>query len=77
MFQQTDISRRIDVHAMRNHSWTGRCGVLAIATWDAWFWDAQGRLLTTKKEERKGRKGHFNILATAGLRTQSPGGALT
>ena len=50
---------------------TGRCGVLAIATWAAWFWAAQGRLLTKKKEERKGRKGRFNILATADLRTQS------
>ena len=50
---------------------TGRCGVLAIATWAAWFWAAQGRLLTKKKKERKGRKGRFNIFATAGLRTQS------
>ena len=39
------------------HRRTGRCGVLAIATWAAWFWAAQGRLLTKKKEERKGRKG--------------------
>ena len=39
------------------HRRTGRCGVLAIATWTAWFWAAQGRLLTKKKEERKGRKG--------------------
>ena len=38
------------------HRRTGRCGVLAIATWAAWFWAAQGRLLTKKKEERKGRK---------------------
>ena len=44
---------------------------LAIATWAAWFWAAQGRLLTKKKEERKGQKGRFNIFATAGLRTQS------
>ena len=33
---------------------TGHCGVLAIATWAAWFWAAQGRLVT--KEKRKGRK---------------------
>ena len=39
------------------HRRTGRCGVLAIATWAAWFRAAQGRLLTKKKEERKGRKG--------------------
>ena len=39
------------------HRRTGHCGVLAIATWAAWFWAAQGRLLTKKKEERKGRKG--------------------
>ena len=39
------------------HRRTGRCGVLAIGTWAAWFWAAQGRLLTKKKEERKGRKG--------------------
>ena len=38
------------------HRRTGRCGVLAIATWAAWFWAAQGRLLTKKKEERKGKK---------------------
>ena len=55
----------------RNHRRTGRCGILAIATWAAWFWAAQGRLLTKKKEERKGRKGRFNIFATAGLGTQS------
>ena len=30
--------------------------VLAIATWAAWFWAAQGPLLTKKKEERKGKK---------------------
>ena len=54
-----------------DHRRTGRCGVLAIATWAAWFWAAQGRLLTKKKEERKGQKDRFNILATAGLRTQS------
>ena len=52
------------------HRRTGRCGVLAIATWAAWFWAAQGLLLTKKKEERKGRKGRFNIFAMAGLRTQ-------
>ena len=56
------------------HRRTGHCGVLAIATWVAWFWAAQGRLLTKKKEERKGRKGRFNIFATAGLRTQSAPG---
>ena len=28
-----------------------------LLTWAAWFWAAQGRLLTKKKEERKGRKG--------------------
>ena len=40
------------------HRRTGRCGVLAIATWAAWFWAAQGRLLTKKKEEKeKGEKG--------------------
>ena len=39
------------------HRRTGRCGVLAIATWAAWFRAAQGQLLTKKKEERKGRKG--------------------
>ena len=39
------------------HRWTGRCGVLAIATWAAWFRAAQGRLLTKKKDERKGTKG--------------------
>ena len=50
---------------------TGHCGVLAIATWAAWFWAAQGRLLTKEKDERKGQKGHFNIFARAGLRTQS------
>ena len=50
---------------------TGRCGVLAIATWAAWFWAAQGRLLTKKKEERWGQKDRFNIFANAGLRTQS------
>ena len=38
------------------HRRTGRCGILAIATWAAWFWAAQGRLLTKKKEERKGKK---------------------
>ena len=38
------------------HRRTDRCGVLAIATWAAWFWAAQGRLLTKKKEERKGKK---------------------
>ena len=54
-----------------NHRRTGRYGVLAIATWAAWFWAAQGRLLTKKKEEIKGRKGRFNIFATAVLRTQS------
>ena len=54
-----------------DHRRTGHCGVLAIATWAAWFWVAQGWLLTKKKEERKGRKGRFNIFATAGLRTQS------
>ena len=32
---------------------------------------AQGRLLTKKKEERKGEEGRFNSFATAGLRTQS------
>ena len=59
------------IHLLRQHSsflylclfhiWkhrrTGRCGVLAIATWAAWFWAAQFRSLTKKKEERKGRKG--------------------
>ena len=39
------------------HRRTGRCGVLAIATWAAWFWAAQGRLLTKKKEEGNERKG--------------------
>ena len=39
------------------HRRTGRCGVLAIATWAALFRAAQGRLLTKKKEERKGKKG--------------------
>ena len=58
-------------HKTEVHRRTGRCGVLAIATWAAWFWADQGRLLTKKKEERKGRKGRFNIFATAGLRTQS------
>ena len=58
-------------HRVHQHRRTGRCGILAIATWAAWFWAAQGRLLTKKKEERKGRKGRFNIFATAGLRTQS------
>ena len=53
------------------HRRTGRCNILAIATWAAWFWAAQGWLLTKKKEERKGSKGCFNIFATAGLRTQS------
>ena len=53
------------------HRRTGRCGALAIATWAAWFLASQGRLLTKKKEERKGQKGRFNIFATAGLRTQS------
>ena len=53
------------------HRRTGRCGVLLIVIWAAWFWAAQGRLLTKKKEERKGRKGRFNIFATAGLRIQS------
>ena len=51
-----------------------RTGVLAIATWAAWFWAAQGRLLSKKKKkkkERKGQKGCFNIFAMAGLRTQS------
>ena len=56
------------------HRQTGRCGVLAIATWAAWFWAAQGQLLTKKKEERKGQKGRFNIFAMAGLRTQSTAG---
>ena len=41
------------------HRRTGRCGALAIAIWAAWFWAAQGWLLTKKKEERKGQKGHF------------------
>ena len=58
----------------RTHRRTGRCGVLAIATWAAWFWAAQGRLFTKKKKERKGQTGHFNIFATAGLRTQSAPG---
>ena len=53
------------------HRRTCRCGVLAIATWAAWFWAAQGQLLTKKNEERKGQKGRFNIFATACLRTQS------
>ena len=35
----------------------GGLAVLAITTWAAWFWATQGRLLTKKKEERKGRKG--------------------
>ena len=39
------------------HRRTGRCGVLAIATWAAWFRAAQGWLLTKKKEEKKGEKG--------------------
>ena len=39
-----------------DHRRTGRCGVLAIATWAALFRAAQGRLLT-KKEERKWGKG--------------------
>ena len=34
---------------------TGHYGVVAIATWAAWFCAAQGQLLT-KKEERKGRE---------------------
>ena len=55
----------------QQHRRTGRCGILAIATWAAWFWAAQGRLLTKKKEGRKGQKGCFNMFATAGLRTQS------
>ena len=38
------------------HRRTGRCGVLAIATWAAWFRATQGRLLTKKKEERKREK---------------------
>ena len=38
--------------SLQSHSRTGRCGVLAIATWAAWFWAAQGRLLTKEKEER-------------------------
>ena len=38
------------------HRRTGRCGVLAIATWAAWFWAAKGRLLTKKKDERKREK---------------------
>ena len=53
------------------HRRTGRCGVLAIATWAASFWATQGRLLTKKKEERKGRKGRFYIFATTGLRIQA------
>ena len=57
--------------ATRNHRRTGRCGILAIAPWAAWFWAVQGRLLTKKKEERKGQKGRFNIFAMAGLRIQS------
>ena len=40
-----------------SHRWTGRCDILTITTWAAWFWATQGRLLTKKKEERKGRKG--------------------
>ena len=47
------IDKRLIVHTHRR---TGRCGVLAIATWAAWFRAAQGRLLTNKKEERKGKK---------------------
>ena len=38
------------------HRRTGRCGVLAIATWAAWFWAAQSRLFTKKKEEGNGKK---------------------
>ena len=63
------------VEGRAKHRRTGRCGVLAIATWAAWFWAAQGRLLTKKKEGRKGRKGHFNIFATVGLKTQFAPGA--
>ena len=53
------------------HRRTGHCGILVIATWAARFWTAQDRLFAKKKEERKGRKDCFNILATASLRTQS------
>ena len=35
----------------------GGLAIVAFATWAAWFWAAQGRLHTKKKEERKGRKG--------------------
>ena len=40
-------------HFNHNHRRTGRCGVLAIATWAAWFWAAQGRFILTKKKEEK------------------------
>ena len=48
--------REKNVLRLYGHRRTGCCGVLAIATWAAWFWAAQGRLLTKKKEERKGKK---------------------
>ena len=46
------------VSSSHRHRRTGRCGVLAIATWAAWFWAAQGRLglLTKEKEEKKREK---------------------
>ena len=38
------------------HRRTGRCGVLAIATWAAWFRATQGRLLTKKERGKKREK---------------------
>ena len=43
------------------HRRTGRCGVLVIATWVALFRAAQGRLLTKKKEEKKGKKKNLEL----------------
>ena len=58
---QEDAALDAANQSVHGHGRTGRCVVLAISTWATWFCQnfsaAQGRLLTKKKEEKKGEKG--------------------